>query len=111
MMTKIKVYYKSIEKTHSGYCSDGSDYRDEVEFEDEKIIDADIPEDRFNNKGRLKEEYWYDYVTWKKDERIDDLGHCCCCDGGRVYEIYKVKKVKINPETESEIESESDNLD
>lgn len=110
MVTRIKVYYKIMEVTHSGYCSDADNYREELQYKDDKIFERNkhpIPENQFNEKGHLLEDYWYNYVNWKEDERVDDLGHCCCCGGGRIYKIYKVKKIKDRSEDEYDEDEES----
>ena len=106
-MTKLKIHVQVIERNHDGYCSDtGIDdlYDTQKETFVKEVETEPIPDEQFDANGNLKEEHWYDYVNWKKDEargyviyEYDLTDHHCshCCHGtGYIYNIIKVEIIK-----------------
>lgn len=103
-MTKLKIHVREIERNHDGYCSETG--IDDVYDKSIKIIVTEIetpepiPQEKLDEEGKLKEEHWYDYVWWKKEQLIEDVfyehditdRHCthCCRGTGYIYDIFKV---------------------
>ena len=109
-MTRIKVYARKIKRTHDGYCTEnGDDLYDKPTLNIfMRKFDVEIPQEQWEDNGiDLKEEYWYKYVPWFKDEikeEIEDEYHClgCCHATGIIYDIYKVQRVNVNTNTNDE---------